>query len=276
MPQLLQAWAGSLHQTFRLLPQPSPHLRPFLEADGLTPDEVLQRLPYATARSRRPSQTGPDPRRYRDCKHVYQTVGLLHEGADDRVHVTDLGKATLRWLEVINDKNFVILARHTAYALAACQLSNPTGAGRRYDPSLRVFPFAFIWRAMLALGGKIGSDELNRAIFKVKNEEDLVDAIEKITGARDQNNPQLMGDETVTGKSKNDRIIPWMSLASFGWTLISDKTGAGESGYYEIPPQTVDVVKEASRVRHKHREFGSVQEYVEYISTAAALPRDLR
>jgi hypothetical protein len=218
----------------------------------------------------------PNPKRYRDGKQVYQTVGLLYESNDDRVHVTDLGRTVLRWLDLINDKNFVILGRHTAYALAACQLRNPTGAGRRYHGTLEVFPFVFIWRAMLALGGKISSDELNRAVFKVKNEDELDVAIDAIARGRQENNIDLMGGETLTGKAKNDRIIPWMSLASFGWTLISDKPGGEEGGYYEIPPQTLRVLMEAARVRHKHQDFDSVAEYVEHISRAAALPKDLR
>lgn len=242
----------------------------------MTDDEVLRRLPYARARARGGGRARPDPRRYRDFKHVYQTVGLLYEGDDDRVHITDLGRATLRWLDIVTAKNFVILARHAAYALAACQLRNPTGAGRRYEADVEVFPFAFIWIVMLRLGRKISSDELNRALFKVKNEGELDDSIRAIAQAREQDNISAMGPETVTGARKNDRIIPWMSLASFGWTLISDKTGAGGTGYYEIPDQTVTLLKEASQVRHKHREFPSVRSYVERISAAAALPRDLR
>ena len=85
-----------------------------------------------------------------------------------------------------------------------------------------------------------------------------------------------LGDEVITDKAKNDRIIPWMSLASFGWTLFSDKRGGENSDYYEIPPSTRDILREAARIRHRHRRFGSVEEYVTYISRAAGLPRDLR
>src|SRR5262245_31637741 len=101
----LTTWSGSLHQVFRLLPEPSPHLRPFLSADTLTAEELLARLPYEKARSPTPGAAGPDPKRYRDGKQVYQTIGLLYEGDDGRVHVTALGKATLRFLDLINDAN---------------------------------------------------------------------------------------------------------------------------------------------------------------------------
>ncbi|MEM3485445.1 MAG: hypothetical protein QXI12_07455, partial [Candidatus Methanomethyliaceae archaeon] len=86
-------------------------------------------------------------------------------------------------------------------------------------------------------------------------------------------NVELMGSEIVSEKAKNDRIIPWMSLASFGWTLFPDKGG---NAYYELKPPTLPIIKEAAQIQHKHREFLSTKQYVEYISDCAALPKDLR
>lgn len=274
-PGELTTWSGSLHQTFRLLPQPSAHLRPFLESDGLTPEQVLARLPYERSRAGASAGTLPDPKRYRDGKQVYQTAGLLYE-VDGRVRVTELGKAVHRWLSILNSKNRILLARHAAYALAACQLRNPTGAGERYSEEVRVFPFSFIWQAMLHLDGRINSDELNRAIFKTKNRNELDDKIMLIEDARESGDRATLGDEVITGKGKNDRIIPWMALASFGWTLFPDKQGGGDAGYYELPADTREIVLEASQVLHRHREFSSTAEYVEYIARCAALPKDLR
>lgn len=271
----LTTWSGSLHQTFRILPQPSAHLTPFLESDGLTPDDVLARLPYDASRAGNSTSTTPDPKRYRDGKQVYQTAGLLYE-ENGRLRVTQLGHAVRRWLDVINPKNRVLLARHAAYALAACQLRNPTGAGERYSNEMQVFPFAFIWRAMLDLDGRISSDELNRAIFKAKNRNELDDQISRIVDAREGGDITRLGDEVITGPRKNDRIIPWMALASFGWTLFPDKQGAAETGVYELPTDTHDVVLEASQVGHTHREFAATPEYVEHIARCAALPKDLR
>lgn len=273
---LREDWGGSLHSTFRLLPTPATHLRPFLQADGKTEAEVLATLPYDRARAGATPGAGPDPKRYRDGRQVYQTAGMLYEDETGVVRVTELGKATLRWLDIITDKNAVILARHAAYALAACQLRNPTGSGQKYATTVEVFPFSFIWRAMLALDCKINSDEINRAIFRVRNEHELTQAIEQIAASRAANDSTLMGDETITGTGKDDRIIPWMALASFGWTLFADKRAGVERGYYHIPARTFPLVHEAARVRHRHREFASVRHYVEHISRAAALPKDLR
>ncbi|MFC4157951.1 hypothetical protein [Chitinimonas lacunae] len=271
-------WTGSLHQTFRLVGAQSRTLVPFLESDGLTQEQVLDRLPYdeARAQARGGGNGRPDPKRYRDAKQVYQTVGLLFEREDGRLKVTDLGRATLRWTRFINDKNSVILAKHAAYALSACQLRNPSGAGRKYGDDMLVFPFQFIWKAMLALDGKISSDELNRALFRVQNEDDLQDAISRISETRRSGQLADLGDEVITGEKKNDRIIPWISLASFGWTLFPDKRGGEDGTYYRLPRPTMGIVREAAQIRHKHRNFASVESYIEYVSRSACLPEDLR
>lgn len=267
-------WSGSLHQTFRLLPRDrqSGNLLPFLEAEGLVPAELLEKLPYDRSRAKDQTKEAPDPKRYRDGKQVYQTVGLLYED-NGVVHVTDLGRATRRWLEIVSPKNRVILARHAAYALAACQLRNPTGAGKKYAETVDVFPFAFIWRAMLALDGRINSDELNRGLFKVCNAEQLQGCIASIRRAREHKDLSILGGETIADEKKNDRIIPWIALSSFGWTLFPDK---GQDNYYQLDNATLSVVREASRIRHTHKEFSSVRHYIEHVSRCAALPKDLR
>lgn len=275
MPEPQKTWGGSLHQTFRLLPEPSPNLSPFLNADGVHKDEVLKSLPYEAARARGGGTGAPDPRRYRDGKQVYQTAGLLYEDEDGYVRLTSIGVALRRWLPILNPKNSIILGRHAAYGLGAVQLVNPTGAGSKYDPHMRVFPFAFIWRAMLALESRISSDELNRAIFRVGNEDDLTAAIAAIGFARETGDLSAMGDETIADDRKNDRIIPWIAIASFGWTLIDDKD-SGDGVSYRIPDRTRRLLFEASQLQHPHKEFATVDAYLQHIGRVAALPRDLR
>jgi hypothetical protein len=276
VPGTDRTWGGSLHLTFRLLPQYNPRLKIFLESDGATPDEVLARLPYESQRAQSGGTGTPDARRYRDCRHVFQMAGLLFEDDSGHVRVTDLGHATYRWLGKLTKKNAPVLGRHAAYALAACQLRNPTRPGRGYAPDVRVFPFASIWAAMLELDDQIDSDELNKAIFKVTDPASLVEAIELIRASRQGTGaPETLGPETITGQSKNDRIISWISLASFGWLLIEDKHETG-GRWYRIRPATRDILQEAAQFRHKHRHFDTIESYVRRISSAACLPMDVR
>jgi hypothetical protein len=285
----LREWKTSLRQTYRLLPRLSPalaaseSLRVFLESDGRTEDEILARLPYDSNRAGAVAGGTPNPKRYRDSRQVYRAVGLLYEEDDDagvrRLRVTELGRAVLRWLHTLNDKNFDVIGKYLANALSACQLRNPTEEGREYDDSVVVFPFAFIWRAMLALDNKISSEELAAAIFKVTDEESLDEAIGLIAQARAAGDASIMGTPVQTD---NDRIIPWMAMASFGWTLFRDKERSGENrGFYIIPDKMIEILRSASAVKRKHREFdindmNAVNEYVEHISRAAGLPRDVR
>jgi hypothetical protein len=267
-------WGASLHQSFRLVPQPSPHLKVFLESDGRLQEEVLAALPYDVARSRRSAGT-PNSKRFRDPKHVYQWAGLLYQGSDGRIHLTEFGRTSARFLKVMNEENSLVLGQHAAYVLAGCQLRNPTRAGSKYSEEMEVFPCAFIWRAMLRLGNRITSEELNREIFHTKNEDDLEAAIEKIQAARSADDPDLLGDPVITKEPVNDRIIPWMSLASFGWTLILDKMKDPQRQNYRIRPEAVPLVERAASIRLFHRDFGSSHEYVEYLSELAGLPPNL-
>lgn len=276
MTELRTTWKESLHLSFRLLPQPSANLRPFLESDGLTEAEVLAKLPYDAARAGEGGSGAPDARRFREGKQVYQTAGLLYEDEAGVVRVTELGQATLRWLDRLHPGNVPVLARHAAYALAAAQLRSPTGDGAGYDDSMVVFPFSYIWRAMLELDRRISSDEMNRAVMRVRDEAGLKTAVDAIKKYRESGDLGDLGPETVSGTSKNDRIIPWMSFASFGWTLIADKRDSETKQHYEIRPRTLPVIAEAARVRHPHREFTSTAAYVEHLSRCAALPKDMR
>jgi hypothetical protein len=248
----------------------------FLAGDGKTQDQILSELPYHKARSADPGAL-PDPKRYRDGRQLLRTVGLLYDEPYDgthRLHVTALGKAVARWRPVINERNAPVLGRHAAQALAACQLRNPTREGRDYGSDVVVFPFSFIWRAMLALDDSISSDELNRALLKVRNEDELEEAIDRIKASRAANDVTLLGDEVVTEQAKNDRILIWIAWASFGWTLIQEKRAAG--GVYAIAPNARRVVSDAASIRHKHRNFESERDYVEQISLCAGVPEDLR
>ncbi|MEV4722668.1 hypothetical protein [Micromonospora humida] len=189
--------------------------------------------------------------------------------------MTELGIATLRWLNILSAKNVVVLGRHAAYALAACQLRNPTKSGSGYDPTVKAFPFTYIWRAMLALDDRITSDELNRALFYAIDEPSLQDAIERIAAHRADRMAGALQPEVLDGPRKNDRIVPWISLASFGYALIQDKRES-DGVHYRIRPQARRLLQEASQIKHRHREFADTAAYVRHISASAFLPKDVR
>ena len=273
-------WSCGFRLTFRLFREPDAErdaLDVFLASDGDTQDQVLGALPYDTARA-----TGggnlPDRKRYRDGRQMLRTVGLVYDEQDKgtrRVRVTPLGHAVRRWRPIINERNARTLGWHAARALAACQLRNPTGEGRRYPEDTKVFPFAYIWRAMLELGGRITSDELNRAIFHTKNELDLRCAIQRIRKARETGDTVSMGPEVVESSRKNDRVLVWMSWASFGWSLIGDKRTSG-GGAYEIMPRALPIIRDAASLLYDHKEFDNEAAYVSYVSDCAGVPVDLR
>jgi hypothetical protein len=188
------------------------------------------------------------------------------------VRVTDLGRTVGRWVDSLLKGNAVVLSRHLAYALNCVQLRNPTVPGQEYDNEVTVFPARFIWQAMDSLGGKISSDEINRGILWTKNHNELLACIQRIRDARASGNLDDIGAPCVTETAQNDRIIPWIAIASFGWTLIADK----ENGYYSFQPWARQIIREALMVQVRHRDYPSVADYIQAISNAACLPPDLR
>jgi hypothetical protein len=270
----LTTWSGGLHLSYRLVP-PIAHLKTFLAAEnGAEWETIHTDLPFDPERSKYVGATA-DARRYRDAKQLYETAGLLFQEGG-RVWFTELGLALKRFLPHLTATNAVLIGRHAALTLAACQLRNPTDAGAKYDEKMKVFPFRFIWMAMLELDFRINSDELNRALFRVVDEDSLREAISKIREFRRTAQVGLLGEETHTKKGKDDRIIPFVSLASFGWSLITDKRESPIPGYYCIRPHCVRLLEAAILTPVRHREYQSVREYAEHLSEAACLPRDFR
>lgn len=268
-------WSGAAHLSFNFVRDRSGHLETMLASDGRTRAEVLEALPYEATRAGGGGAGAPDAKRYRDARQLYESVGLLYEDEEAVVRLTDLGRAVSRWLDIIDDNNGGPLLRRVALALSACQLRAPRRRGQTpYGLDVEVFPYAFIWRAMLALDGYITSDELNRAVFKVTNEQDLWDQVERIRDERAHEDIERLGPPVIGGTRANDRVGVWMSAASFGWSLITQKDEEPRVGTYAIRPQYERLLREASMVRHRHRDFPDVPRYVRYVSSRACLPKD--
>lgn len=258
----------------RILAGASQWLPAVLRADGMDEAQILATLPYEASRSRTGTGT-PNARRYRDARQVVQTLGLAYEGDDALLHVTELGAATLRWLPELRPSNAAALGRHAAYALSACRLRNPMGAGSRYDPSVTARPFAYLWRAMLALDDVIDSDELNQGLFYATDEDSLTDCVARIRFERENPGSGALFAEVESGPRKNDRIVPIVAAGSFGYTFVQEKREVG-GGFYRLRPETRRVVEAASRADYPLLSFDDVPSYVEHISNMAALPKDVR
>lgn len=239
----------------------------FLNADGMAEDQILAAIP-------RPRSEGPpDAKRYREPRQLFRTIGLLYDiddGDTKRLVVTSLGHAARRWRPDLHEGNAAVLGRYAVLALSACQLRNPTREARDYPTGTEVFPFAFIWRAMLALDGRINSEELNRGILHAMSLDALDDAVDRIRHSRLTANTSGLFAPLV---DNNDRLIPWMGWASFGWVLIAQKD---TSGFYAIRPRLSRMVADAVSIKRKHYDFETEAEYVEHVVSCAALPKDLR
>lgn len=291
---LLTTWAGGMTGNFPDLLRAVTEgpdrtvteggVRVMLRSDGASDRVVLAELPRDMERARRRAgEAGdpgaPDPKRYRDLRQLVRTAGLAYDeesAGETTVHVTALGQELMRWADDgLDASNVRVIARHAARALSAAQLRNPTPDGRKYAPEMVVFPFAFIWRAMLALDGRITREELNRGIYRTRNEDDLAAAIVRIRAARADGNVDAIGEPAFErgedGALTARRVRGWMSWASFGWTLVSDERNAAE-GFQVAAPWAEEVLRDAAAVRRRHREFADAREYVEHLSRCAGVP----
>lgn len=266
-------WNCGFRQSFRLFPSErgSDLLDCFLGSDGKTETEILKVIPT------RSGAAAQDAKRYREPRQLFRTIGLIYdlaEGGERRLVVTSLGNATRRWRPDINIRNAPVLGQFAAQALSACQLRNPTPEARSYGPEVQVFPFAFIWRAMLALEGRLSSEELNCGILHAMSGDALEDVIGRIKAFRKAGDKSCLHAPVVPpGPGQNDRLIPWMAWASFGWILIQPKGG---SEYYTVAPKAVRLLNNAASIKRKHQEFSSETAYIEHVAAASGLPKDMR
>lgn len=267
-------WSGSLHSTWRLLPEPTNSLQVFLDSDGIDRETVRSRLPYDTARAGDSVSGVPSPKRYRDARQVYQTAGFIIE-RDGVVEVTPLGAAVRRFLDSPTIASALLLGPYAVKVLGAVQLRNPGRAGSRYASTVNVHPFQAIWRIMVSCGWRISSEELNRVVMRIDDDDEVPTAAEKLRQARrifesdaTADPDAVLGPAVVTGSSVNDRLIPWISLASFGYSLIGDKDS---DGYYRARPEAKGLLLRAAAAKQTHHEFDDMISYLEYLVRASHL-----
>lgn len=274
-------WSTSFHESFSVVPSGKPsdaQVDWFLGSEGRREAEVLAGWPKGRLKAHIEGEVPKpaDPKQFRNMSQLLRNIGLAYtdtSGTEGVVRVTRLGQELLWWRQDgLNIQNVRIIARFASRAIAAAQLKNPTREAKAYSADLTVFPFQFIWRAMLALDNRISLTELDRAILTVKNEEDLNQAVEKIRRYRLSNELTDLGETNANGDDEG--VAAWMCWASFGWSLIPRRKPGGD---YHIPEGwPLRIIREAATIQQRHRQFGSDREYVEYLSACAGLPPDLR
>ena len=261
-------WSGSLHSTWRLLPEPTASLQVFLDSDGLDQEAVRSRLPYAAARAGGAGGGTPSPKRYRDARQVYQTAGFIIERGGV-VEVTPLGAVVRRFLDSPTMASALLIGPHAVQVLGAAQLRNPGRAASTYALRVKVHPFHAIWRVMAACDWKISSEELNRVVMRIEDDGAVVGAANRIRQAREildndvtADSDAILGPAVIAGRSVNDRLIPWISLASFGYSLIGDKDS---DGYYRARPEAKALLSRAAANPQTHHEFEDMMSYLDYL-----------
>lgn len=276
-------WSTSFHESFSMVPTGKPtdaQVNLFLASNGRPEREVLAAWPKGRPNALPAGgQAKPaDPKQFRNMSQLLRNVGLAYtdtSGQEAVVRVTRLGQEVLGWRnDGLNDRNVRVIARYASRAIAAAQLKNPTREARAYPDGARVFPFQFIWRAMLALDNRISLPELDRAMFVVSDEASLDEAILRIRNFRETHDIEVLGATNADGDDEG--VAAWMCWASFGWSLIPKRKQGGD-GYYRIPDGwPLRIISEAATIRQRHRTFGTDREYVEHLSACAGLPPDLR
>jgi len=114
--------------------------------------------------------TGEDLSRPRRWHKIFERMGLLFLNDGGVTELTDLGRFMVQ-AEATASKNFRReLARLAVSVLRKYQLKNPVDEGEdHYPDDCDIHPYWAVWKAAIALDGRIHWDELNREIFRVRS-----------------------------------------------------------------------------------------------------------
>lgn len=254
-------WGHTLRDTWRLEPD-DVKLQKFLAADGLQLNAI--QVPAET--HRQGANPGPvDARRLRALAELYELSGLLYREEGEGggiVRLTPLGRAVRDFLPNMNSANRRLLAPNAFLALNRAQLASPI-LKVSYTQEVKVFPARFIWRAMLELDG-LSSDEIASEIMRTTDEQSLSEAIDRIRTAR-------AGGATLRPRvtDENDRVIPIINQASFGWLLIAKK--GGQETVYRFAKGMDRLAAAALSREPTAADWDSKEKYVRHIANGAML-----
>jgi hypothetical protein len=237
--------------------------------------------------------TGDDLRRSRRWHKIFERMGLLYLGADGRTHLTDLGRALVDAERNTDREIRRGLARKAVRVLRKYQLRNPAdeGADERYPEDCNLHPYWAIWKAAVELGGRLHWDELNRVLMRVLLHADLDAAIERIAEAREQPDydPKRDGSSSLRlgdrcyeqteapagrdpeGQIRDQKTTPWFRRAGLGQLLLESPGGTGD-GYWSIPDDMLDILREEVRRLPPFREFSDKEDWFAYYGSLGEIP----
>jgi 5-methylcytosine-specific restriction protein B len=207
--------------------------------------------------SRRPRQLPRDDvtdQRLRTWRSVFETLGFLYvDSRTGTLTATSLGHAVRalfgdirRHVDGANDH----LARLAVRVLGRHRLRNPL-VNEPYPEDADIYPYRFIWRAMLQLDGKLHWEEMNRVIMRVlyqRQEQSAIDRIRDVRnlthGPYDDAAIQRLGQPAIPEDAETKRrVTPWFTQAGFGGMLIAGEDDA--NGFRRILPERRELLEEA-------------------------------
>lgn len=203
------------------------------------------------------------------------------------VRVTKLARLG-RILRDLADENG--LRRHVAREALAflCRFQSDNPVNRKEWPTgCRVHPYWMVLQAACLLDFRLHWDEVNREIMRTMRDENIEDVVGRIADARgqpgysewigssDDGEGYLAARTWPAGTSapknkkpvsqlKDQRFTPFLKLAGFGELLLESPGNTGD-GWWTVPEDVRDIVKQTVAVRPQHVEMEDRNEWIEWL-----------
>ena len=222
------AWNTGLRANLVLWPEVAPNIAAIARCDGELYDQDALRSKYFQE-----DDTGPNTNRaVRDATAITSLAGLLYRQPtpQDRLFLTDLGASVFSFLGVLGERHF----------------SNKNNLGLLVEPMARglsvIREYQVIWRLMRATDNSLSNNELNRAMKRITQLDDIAPTAAAILEARVTGQLSSIGDPLYLPPEEADErkaMNPWFRVAGAGGVLI-DIDGA--DGSRHLRPEAAEVI----------------------------------
>lgn len=238
--------------------------------------------------------TGLELKRPRRWHKLFERMGILYPG-EGITRLARLGRMLRDAAEPDGLRRLV--AREVVEVLKRYQFDNPVE--QSLPEGCDVHPYYAVLRAASLLDWRIHWDEVNRELMRLTKDDQIDDAVRRITAARaDPAYGQFIGRSsnhagllsarthpaeptTAPGKSpegqlRDQRMTPFLKRAGFSELLLSSP-GAGGGGYWTVPEEMQDLVRVAVQQPPPAKRFATEQEWIEWfcegtVTTAVTVP----